>query len=426
MKNNTLFLLTLLLFLLIISCEGVTTDWDSNRESIKFTAIIESANYRASSISWHEGDAIGVFMINKGTTNNISSDQYNAKYINKYGSSEFIAYDESEALYYLNEDSKADFICYYPFLESIDELNYPIDLTVQSNLTKLDLMYSNNAKDLDHTTTNVPVNFSHQLSKLVLNIEQLRSVGLNDITLIISNTGIKASFDLMTGKLSPATEYGNIQLTGNKEKDIVEVILLPEMDITDQELWIISGENEKVYKYALGSNLHDKQYKRSTIYRFNIQSTADDYQVKPVGNITDWISGPVIDVVLEQTDESPPQIKGSKESPFSVSEASANQGIKGAWLEGYIVGGFTGSKVGSFTRDPEKARQSSLAIADQQNETNVNAIFPVELPAGKVRAALNILDNPSNIGKKIIIRGNLERYYSAPGLKNPKEFTFAE
>ena len=130
--------------------------------------------------------------------------------------------------------------------------------------------------------------------------------------------------------------------------------------------------------------------------------------------------------MLEQTDESPPQIKGSKESPFSVSEASANQGIKGAWLEGYIVGGFTGSKVGSFTRDPEKARQSSLAIADQQNETNVNAIFPVELPAGKVRAALNILDNPSNIGKKIIIRGNLERYYSAPGLKNPKEFTFAE
>ncbi|HHX32226.1 MAG TPA: hypothetical protein GX712_06520, partial [Bacteroidales bacterium] len=45
--------------------------------------------------------------------------------------------------------------------------------------------------------------------------------------------------------------------------------------------------------------------------------------------------------------------------------------------------------------------------------------------AGKVRDALNILDNPSNIGRKIKVKGNLEKYYSAPGLKNPKEFTFS-
>lgn len=52
--------------------------------------------------------------------------------------------------------------------------------------------------------------------------------------------------------------------------------------------------------------------------------------------------------------------------------------------------------------------------------------YPVELSTGKVRDALNISENPFNIGKKIVVRGNLERYYSAPGLKNPKEFTFAE
>lgn len=425
MKNYPVVLLVLFLF--VTSCEGEPTDWHSTEESIRFNAKIEGTKTRASGTSWDAGDAIGIYLKSSDQALDLTINQHNAKYINENGSSLFTADNESETLYYPDDESFVDFIGYYPYVKDIVDFKYPIDVTDQSDLPNIDFMYSNNAKELNKKNQNVQMVFSHQLCKLVLNIEQFRKVDLSDIKIIISNIATKATFDLKTGKLSPAIEYGNIQLAGSKEESEVEAILLPETNVKDQELWFIIGEDEEmVYKYSLAGNLKVNSLNRSTSYTLNIKLFADEYQATPSGGITDWISGPVMDVIVEQTYESPPQIKGSKKSPYSVSEAIVNQGREGVWVEGFIVGGFTGSKTGSFTQDPFEARQSSLAIADQQNETIINAILPVELPTGKVRDALNISENPFNIGKKIVVRGNLERYYSAPGLKKPKEFTFTE
>lgn len=151
----------------------------------------------------------------------------------------------------------------------------------------------------------------------------------------------------------------------------------------------------------------------------------EDFNTKPVGVITNWINEPVIEINPDQKEkEETPIMYGTKDSPFTIYEAQKKPGMEKVWIEGYIVGGFTGSKIGSFTQNTKIARKSNIAIADKQHETNVNAIFPIELPAGKIRNTLNIFENPSNMGKKIIIRGNIEKYYSVPGLKNPKEFMF--
>jgi hypothetical protein len=48
--------------------------------------------------------------------------------------------------------------------------------------------------------------------------------------------------------------------------------------------------------------------------------------------------------------------------------------------------------------------------------------MPVELPTGSIRDALNLVSNPGNLNKQVLIKGDLTTYYSAPGLKNPKEF----
>ncbi len=36
----------------------------------------------------------------------------------------------------------------------------------------------------------------------------------------------------------------------------------------------------------------------------------------------------------------------------------------------------------------------------------------------ETRKILNIVDNPSNAGQTVIVKGNLENYYGAPGVKN--------
>ncbi|MDD4778063.1 MAG: fimbrillin family protein [Fermentimonas sp.] len=428
MRNNSVFLtLLLLLLFILISCEGDPNDWNITQDSIRFDVIIEGAKTRASGTSWDAGDAIGVYMKKSGSALDSSAFHINAKHVNVNGSSLFAAENESETMYYPKDESKVDFIGYYPYKQDITDFTYQIDLSDQSDLSKIDFMYSGNATDLNRTIPEVPMVFSHQLCKLVLDIEQFSATETGDLTIIITNTATKATFDLRTGELSSASEFGNIQLTALKENNKAEAILLPGKDISDQEVWFIFGDDEdKVFKYSLAKNTPENRFNRSTRYQYNIKLFAEDFRTEPAGNINDWISAPVVDVTLEPTGETPPQIKGSKKSPFSVAEAIVNQGKQGVWVEAYIVGGFTGTKATSYTQNPNEARQSSLAIAAQPNETDITAIMPVELPAGKVREALNIYDNQSNIGKKIIIKGNLERYYSVPGLKSPKEYMFTE
>ena len=69
---------------------------------------------------------------------------------------------------------------------------------------------------------------------------------------------------------------------------------------------------------------------------------------------------------------------------------------------------------------------TNMAIADSPDETDPSKILSVQLPSGSIRTALNLIDHPENLGKKIQITGSLEAYFSVPGLKSPTGFTFVE
>jgi hypothetical protein len=47
----------------------------------------------------------------------------------------------------------------------------------------------------------------------------------------------------------------------------------------------------------------------------------------------------------------------------------------------------------------------------------------VQLPAGKVREALNLVDNPGLLGCKVTVRGDIvQSYYGLVGLKNITDY----
>ena len=99
---------------------------------------------------------------------------------------------------------------------------------------------------------------------------------------------------------------------------------------------------------------------------------------------------------------------------ISVEEAiSNNTGNK--TVEGYIIGTVAnGPKL-------EKVNfvKTNLMIADSVNETNVSKMLPVQLPNNSIRTEWNLVDNPDKLGVKVQITGNLEKYFTAPGLKSP-------
>lgn len=106
---------------------------------------------------------------------------------------------------------------------------------------------------------------------------------------------------------------------------------------------------------------------------------------------------------------------------LTVSQAISSGTGKDVWVSGYIVGGDLTSANASF--EPPFQSRSNLLLGPRSSTVNRDACIAVQLPSGKLRDALNIVDNPDNLGRKICLRGDLtESYFGLVGLKNISDY----
>lgn len=112
---------------------------------------------------------------------------------------------------------------------------------------------------------------------------------------------------------------------------------------------------------------------------------------------------------------------GSKENPYTVADILAHEmdGTKG-YVKAYIVG-YMSSKT-NVIFGVDGVQNTNLVLADDVNETTIANVIPVQLPAGAVRTALNLVDNPGNLGKMALLKGTLELYFTVNGIKSVTEY----
>ncbi|MFY0741512.1 chitobiase/beta-hexosaminidase C-terminal domain-containing protein [Solibacillus silvestris] len=93
-------------------------------------------------------------------------------------------------------------------------------------------------------------------------------------------------------------------------------------------------------------------------------------------------------------------------------------------VEGYIVG-FAKSET-SYVVEAET--DTNIAIADTPGETDVKKMLYIQLPnsPASIRTEFGLKTDPSNLGKKVVITGSLEKYFgNHAGLKSPTFIQFA-
>lgn len=113
----------------------------------------------------------------------------------------------------------------------------------------------------------------------------------------------------------------------------------------------------------------------------------------------------------------------TKESAYTVSEAKTCLGAKGKWVCGFIVGSFKSPN--NLIIEPPFYSSTNIAIAGRRKISDKKSCLSVELKKGKMREALNLQSFPSNLGRKIYIKGDIvESYYGIPGIKNVSEYEF--
>lgn len=128
---------------------------------------------------------------------------------------------------------------------------------------------------------------------------------------------------------------------------------------------------------------------------------------------------------------------GSAESPYSVADMyiinppSTAVVEEGKWVTGYIVGCVdTSGSVHTATAETvvfgggDKCIATNILLASSPDVKDYTKCVSVNLPTGSVRTALNVKDNPGNIGKQVTVKGNIRQYVGLPGVYGVKEYVF--
>ena len=106
----------------------------------------------------------------------------------------------------------------------------------------------------------------------------------------------------------------------------------------------------------------------------------------------------------------------SKEKPLTVSQAKSGSGNN--YVKGYIVGYVDGQNIteGAKFSVPSSA-ETEILLAETPDETNPDNVFPVQLPQGDIRNALELSTHPNYLKKEVLLYGSLETYFGMPGMK---------
>lgn len=108
-------------------------------------------------------------------------------------------------------------------------------------------------------------------------------------------------------------------------------------------------------------------------------------------------------------------------NPTSTSEVASSDEAD-VWVTGYIVGYYLyDTNSNCFTADG--AATTNILLGTSASSTSASEVISVQLSSGTaIQSALNLSTNPSNLGKKVSIKGDILKYCGIPGLKNTTDY----
>lgn len=124
-----------------------------------------------------------------------------------------------------------------------------------------------------------------------------------------------------------------------------------------------------------------------------------------------------------------PSGSGTKEDPYNIAWLLAgNQPSEAVWVKGYIVGSATGAAFDSgLSFEAPFTGASNVALAASPDDKEPALIIPVQLVANtEIRTAINLVDNPGNVKREVLIKGLAQTYFGKPGIKSPSGYWWTD
>lgn len=273
--------------------EGTDTTADG-RIALQVTGGIH-VQTRAHDTEWDKNDQIGIYMFAAGSTTALEGME-NIPYKTEHGTAAFAP--SGTAIYFPIDGSNVDFRAWYPY-EDVAE-KWTADLTDQSSQAALDLMTADakSNTELGGTTYNknqpaVKLNFSHRLTKLVLNITGGNGVGTDELAGLkveITKQWKTATYDPDIDGIGFEEASATITLLTAADGKSAEAILFPD-DLTHKALTV---GRQLVFTLSTGEKFYwdipdTKSFNagEKNIYTISINRTGLDV----TASISDWNQG---------------------------------------------------------------------------------------------------------------------------------------
>ena len=418
MKSYYLCLMAIVTLLSFSSCSEENSTENDVRKEVKVTATFNGLSAsggvttRAVDDGWEDGDAIGLFMKKAGTTLSQPALANNVKYTTG-GDGTFTSLNK---VYFPYKKEYVDFISYYPYTNMLNGLIYTVDVSDQSSLANIDLMYADKIEGVNSTTGSINLQFKHQLTKVVIKLsDALTEEDLTTFSVKITNANTKASFLLSDGTLSDISEPIGVHFYIDKENKRAEAILLPDTNLTDKEFIITVGGIS--YSYPLKNSEKITSFAPSTKceYTIALESNEDRVLQGVTATISDWTTitddGTATETEPEPEEGDSPVLPaegdGTEESPYTIAQAIKLEETTKIWIKGYIVGSYKGTFEKFISDTGSLADSFNIALADLTTEESIEEHFYVNLDTNKtaayIQTELNLNNNPENLGKKVLI-----------------------
>lgn len=393
MKYKNIFLYGALA-LLATSCSTNHDDEPEIFDPISF--ISEAGSYTSTRVDqdgsqWTSGDQLGFYMMENNTLTPLANSA-NVLYTTEAGGAS-AKFTSQTPFSFANDGSKVDFIGYYPYSANINDFIYPINLANQSaGSASHDLMRGASRKGYSQISTReVPINISHQLSKVIFRFQNSNKEAIAPEQLIIKGMNTTANFNLSTAVLqneSTATDITPYKASGGT----FEAVILPvDIAATHTIEYTINGES-----YAW--NLANTDSKLSTIavgYKYTFTITHDGSQA-PIGSvevdgssIAPWQNGESGEGVAELVPNY---------------EASPANNATGAFKDTYLKLNFKGDA-------PVMGTTGKIRIYKASDNTLVDQIDMAEVQGkladgGKLTSKMDILGVGNNSNRYRVVNYN--------------------
>lgn len=169
------------IFLICLSLAAVVScDKDSQNKTIKtettkipITVAIGQLT-KATETAFESGDKVGIYVVNEksGASQTLAS---SGNYVDNMCFSYSDKWTPTTPIYWLDQTTKADFYCYYPYVAKVTDVTaYPIsvltDQSTEANVRKSDFLYGTK-KSVSPSEDPVSITLNHSMAKLIITLK---------------------------------------------------------------------------------------------------------------------------------------------------------------------------------------------------------------------------------------------------------------